>query len=209
MKNLLKAKRRQFNSKKGMTLVELIVAIMILLIVVSATVRGLTVSYRSAMMGAVKNDAQSVAQRNCDIIMSSIVSIAETGTFTPGTVDTLGDNLVNRYTHCDISPNFDFNIKKDSEMSFEFLGMNVAYEQDKYVEIEPINGNQAVVAAQQSNDKDDPLKKGKRLQYYTISRTNRTIGETYQVYKVTTYVYYTDNAFVTCEGEVCVLPEAS
>lgn len=212
MKNLLKAKRSKFNSKKGFSLVELILAVMILLIVISATVRGLSISYRSAMMGAVKNDAQSVAQRNCDIIMSSIVSIAENRKFTIGTSLTLGDNFINRHPYCEITDNFNNDIERDTDIKFEHNNVPVAYDQTQYLKLKPVTGDQAAVETQKENDKKTPEGKGKKYQYYTIERYDDKLlkdGTTkkYQLYKVTTYVYYTENAFVTCEGEVCVFPQ--
>lgn len=206
MKNLLKAKRRQFNSKKGFTLVELIVAIMILLIVISATVRGLSISYRSAMMGAVKNDAQSVAQRNCDIIMTSIATIAENETFTPGTAATLNGRFIDRTSYCEIDSGYNSLVLQDTEMMF----LNGGYDQDQYRELTPVNGTATEVETQKNYDKS--TYPGKKYQYYTISREDKalkTSGDTYQIYTVTTYVYYTEKAFVTCEGEVCVLPNTT
>ncbi|MEE0265242.1 MAG: type II secretion system protein [Acutalibacteraceae bacterium] len=213
MKNLLKAKRRKFNSKKGITLVELIVAIMILLIVISATVRGLSVSYRSAMMGAMRNDAQSLAQRNCDIIMSSIVSLAEKGTAftTAAEIDTLRGNFTDHGSYCEINSTFHSGIESDAKMEFQVLGGPlIAYDHGQYAELAPVNGVLAAVQAQKDIDK--VANPGKKYQYYTISRKTKTFStaagaNTYQIYTVTTYVYYTDKGFVTCEGEVCVLPK--
>lgn len=215
MKNLLKAKRRQFNSKKGITLVELIVAIMILLIVISATVRGLSVSYRSAMMGAMRNDAQSLAQRNCDIIMSSIVSIAEKGTAftTTADIDTLRGNFTDHGSYCDIGSSFNNNIETDTKMEFQVTGGPlIAYDHGQYATLVPVNG--LLTEVQTQKDIDKVANPGKKYQYYTISRKDKAFStaagaNTYQIYKVTTYVYYTDTGYVTCEGEVCVLPKTT
>jgi hypothetical protein len=178
-------------------------------------VRGLSVSYRSAMTGAMRNDAQSLAQRNCDIIMSSIVSLAEKGTgfATEEDKKTLGGNLddTGHLAYCDISSGFNDNIRKDTLMQFEDAGgAMIQYDVGQYAELAPVNGLQDRVRAQK--DVDKVANPGKKYQYYTISRTTKAFStlagaNTYQIYKVTTYVYYTDTGYVTCEGEVCVLPK--
>lgn len=202
MTNLLKKKAKKFNSKKGFTLIELIVAIMIMLIVVSASVRGITISYRSAMLGAAKNDAQSVAQRNCDIIMTTIVSNVEKQTFTAADIPTLGglfhDHNCNR-----------FSVSYEETLRDEDIALHLpagGYNSAKYAAIqsEP-DGVEKVKILQASNYASDSTK---NYQYYTIKKTRKTInGEDYLLFHITTYVFYTEKGFVTCEGEVSVLPK--
>ncbi len=207
MKNLLKAKRRKFNSKKGFTLVELIVAVMILLIVVSASVRGLTLSYRSASMGALKNDAQSVAQRDCDLIMSAIAAIAEYEEFddleSQKTLNGRFDNSAGVY--CAIEDEFHNTIKEDAKFNFTSAG----YDNNRYAELQKVsNTGSSVSGVQATNYSNDP---NKQYHYYTITRKDGELipgsSITSQVYKITTYVYYSEKGFVTCEGEVCILPK--
>lgn len=208
MKNLLKNKKLKFNSKKGFTLIELIVAVMILLVVISASVRGVSISYRSALLGAEKNDAQSLAQRNCDIIMSAIVTNVENRAFTneytlDGMVRFDGDGFVNNGSNTYLDWVCD-----DTDIILE---NNIGYDKDQYAEIKQVVGGVEEVKAKKSDDVLDAktsLQPIKKYQYFTLSRTEKKISDsTYQVYKITTYVYYSDNGFVTCEGEVSVMPE--
>lgn len=207
MNNLLKYKRLKFNSKKGFTLVELIVAVMILLIVISASVRGVSISYRSALLGAEKNDAQSLAQRNCDIIMSAIVSNVENKSFAD--LDTL-DGMV----YPDGSGFVDSPPKSYKTWVCNDIKMylpNGGYDTTQYAEVKQVIGGDDKVKQQKTADENIDKVTGvptRKYQYFTLSRTEKTIGTAkHQVYKVTTYVYYSNNAFVTCEGEVTVMPK--
>lgn len=198
MKNLLKNKQKKFNSKKGFTLLELIVAIMILMIVISASVQGLNISYRSAMLGAAKNDAQSLAERNCDIIMSAIVTNVEKKTFTTGTLDTLDGMFVSGSTEFSAATMVD--IVDDLGINLTTGGYNAA----QYATIQQVAGNATAVKNKRGTETNDNLK----YQYFTIERSDVTLnGKTYQKYRITTYVYYTTNSYITCEGEVSVLPQ--
>lgn len=208
MKNLLKKKAKKFNSKKGFTLVELIVGIMIMLVVVSASVRGVTISYRSAMLGAAKNDAQSIAQRNCDIIMTAIVTNVENKKYTSANIATLGDMFTDN--NCDY-----FTSVYQSKFDGYDMRMhlpNGGYDKDQYADAKNVRGGAEQVEFQQSADlaaalsSADPDDDNKKYQYYTVSMSTKKIGTNYKVFHVTTYVYYTDKGYVTCEGEVSVLP---
>lgn len=207
MKNLLKNKKLKFNSKKGFTLIELIVAVMILLVVISASVRGVSISYRSALLGAEKNDAQSLAQRNCDIIMSAIVTNVENKTFAneytlDGMVRFGGDGFANNGSNTYLDWVCD-----DTDIILE---NDIGYDKDQYAELKQVVGGVEDVKSQKADDVLDArtsLQPIKKYQYFTLSRKQKEIGgPTYQVYKITTYVYYSDNGFVTCEGEVSVMP---
>lgn len=206
MNNLLNNKKLKFNSKKGFTLIELIVAVMILLIVIGASVRGISISYRSAMLGAEKNDAQSVAQRNCDIIMSAIVTNVEKKTFSDfDTLDGMVTHTGNGFTNT--SPNtYASWISNDADMYLPDGG----YDKNQYLPLQQIlsNGDKRSDVENYKKNVDEILYPDKKYQYFTLSRTENKIGtSTYQVYKITTYVYYTNKAYVTCEGEVSVIPK--
>lgn len=210
MKNLLKKKAKKFNSKKGFTLVELIVGIMILLVVVSASVRGITISYRSAMLGAAKNDAQSIAQRNCDIIMTAIVTNVEKTAF----VDVSDFDGMFTSADCDY-----FDVVYQSKFGDYDMRMHLpdgGYDKDQYADAKNIRGSSVEVEFQQKQDlaaaisSPSPDDDGKKYQYYTVEMVNKKIGTTdFKVFYVTTYVYYTDKGYVTCQGEVSVLPKSS
>lgn len=200
MKNLLKSKLKKFNSKKGLTLIELIVAITIMMIVISASVHGINISYRSALLGAAKNDAQSLAQRNCDIIMSAIVTNAERGTFDSTNVNSLGGMVTS-----DTSFSASKNTQIVNDVKFK-LPNNSGYNYNQYDDIKWFDiATQTVDGARAAE-----LDSTKKYQYYTIERRIRKIkNKEHQVYHIVTYVYYTDTAYVTCEGEVTVMPLAT
>lgn len=200
MNNLLNNKKLKFNSKKGFTLIELIVAIMILLIVIGASVRGISISYRSAMLGAEKNDAQSIAQRNCDIIMSAIVTNVEKKTFRDDNIDTLDDMVT--LTGDGFTSTYANYISNDATMNLP----NGVYNSGQYHDLKQVVGDAGAVKTQKESDSSSYP--NKKYQYFTLSRTEKEIGSSkYQVYKITTYVYYTEKAYVTCEGEVSVMPK--
>ena len=63
--------KKHFKSKKGFSLLELICAIMIMAIAVSATATGLAISYESITKNSLMNKASAKAQMYCDIVMLS------------------------------------------------------------------------------------------------------------------------------------------
>lgn len=185
---------KKLNNKKGLTLVELIVAVMILMIAVGASVGGLSMSYRSTMLGAEKDDAQSVAQRNCDIIMSCISTNIDKG-------KTVGELFNDAYS----SPTFksSYKTKIESDTTIEAYSVRnpagsavKSYDPAQYSIIEQISSENSLVG-------DSSVKK----QYYIIDVSTRKLGsgtsaKEYSVYKITTYTYYSSDGYVSCEGEV-------
>lgn len=65
-------KSSYFKSKKGFSLLELLCAVVIMAIVVSATATGLAVSYKSIVIGSEQDKASAKAQEYCDIIMTYV-----------------------------------------------------------------------------------------------------------------------------------------
>ncbi|MEE1056762.1 MAG: prepilin-type N-terminal cleavage/methylation domain-containing protein [Acutalibacteraceae bacterium] len=197
MKKMLSKKKRRINSKKGLSLLELIVAIIILLVVISATVSGLNLSYRSVLIGAEKDDAQSLAQRNCDIIMAAISRNAEDGT--------LSTKIVGSGTATSFESGFFATLQSDIELNLywtDSLGVQTGYDPTLYADIEQYPSGGSPTAAP-----------NKKKQYVKIEQEERdltsadgTTTKTYDAYKITTYVYYgyEDNMYITCEGEVNV-----
>ncbi len=193
---------KKLNNKKGLTLVELIVAVMILMIAVGASVGGLSMSYRSTMLGAEKDDAQSVAQRNCDIIMSCIKTNVDKGVDSGKTVNQIINGM---FTNPDSSPTFKSSYKTKIEGDTTITAYSVrdpsgsaikSYDPAQYSTIEQISSESSLVG-------DSSVKK----QYYIIDVSTRkldsgTSTKEYSVYKITTYTYYSSNGYVSCEGEV-------
>lgn len=195
IKKMLSKKKGRINSKKGLSLLELIVAIIILLLVISATVSGLNLSYRSVLIGAEKDDAQSLAQRNCDIIMSSISKNAENGTLS-GKINGSG-------TATSFESSFFSTLQSDMELNLyttDLLGVKTGYDPSLYDDIE------------QCPSLGPTADTNKKKQYVKIEQEERALTSTdgtvttYDVYKITIYVYYgyEDNMYITCEGEVNV-----
>ncbi|MEE0858591.1 MAG: prepilin-type N-terminal cleavage/methylation domain-containing protein [Acutalibacteraceae bacterium] len=198
-------KKKGFNSKKGLTLIELIVAIMILMLVISASVSGLNLSYRSVLVGAQKDDSQSLAQRNCDILMSVISSYAETDDLDTIIVNTPGSSVAKfddaHFTY----------ILNDVDLMNCLSGAGGAgvggYDTTQFAELKQCE-SEAEVKTQAANDfsTGDSTKK----QYCVLSVNSRDLTETdgttqtYDVYKIKVYVYYNAKGFITCEGEVNV-----
>ncbi len=185
MNNQLTKCKTKFNSKKGLTLVELIVAIMILLIAIGASVGGLTLSYRSTMMGAEKDDAQSLAQRDCDIIMSCITTNIEDGkTVNDLFIDPEGNpKFKNSYPSLYLT-----NIQSD---------INIGHFVDSY------NTTQYSLITEIQNTSELSGSSLVKNQFFMVDVETREIGvKEYLVYRITTYVYYSDTACVSCEGEV-------
>ncbi len=69
-KNLIT--KKYFKSKKGFSLLELLCAVMIMAIAVSATAVGLNISNQSITKNSLMNKASAKAQMYCDIIMTYV-----------------------------------------------------------------------------------------------------------------------------------------
>jgi hypothetical protein len=176
-----------------------------MLIVVSASVKGIAISYRSAMLGAAKNDAQSIAQRNCDIIMTSITTNVENITYTAENINKFGEMFTD--SNCN-------KFKDDFRDSLNNIDLAInfpdgGYNEEQYAPVKQIVGGKSDVITQ--HRLDVTADNSKKYQYYTIQKLDKEtaiVGNTdYQSFYVTTYVYYTDNGYVTCSGEVNVLPQ--
>lgn len=199
MKKLLSSKlKRRINNKKGLSLLELIVAVTIIMLTVGASVMGLNLSYRSVQMGAKKDDAQSLAQRDCDIIMSIISKQAELPAAS-GTGTALSDCLTG----------------SGSTLAFDsaFFTNTVMADTDIHLYSTIYDPSQYDVLEQQTaySGFDPNIQK----RYVRIQNEDRTTQDavsgttkTYDVYKITVSVYYgtQQNMYVTCEGEVLVSP---
>ena len=181
MKKLLSSKlKRRINNKKGLSLLELIVAVTIIMLTVGASIMGLNLSYRSVQMGAKKDDAQSLAQRDCDIIMSIISKQAEQPSVT-GTGTALDDCLTG----------------SGSTLAFEssFFTGTVQADTDIHLYSTIYDPSQYDVLEQQTaySGFDPNIQK----RYVKIQNEARTT-------QVSVYYGTRQNMFVTCDGEVLV-----
>ena len=64
-----------FKSKKGMSLLELLCAVLIMAIAVSCTASALAISHTSIQKGSAQDKASAKAQEYCDIIMAYVENI--------------------------------------------------------------------------------------------------------------------------------------
>ena len=197
MKNLLSSKpKRRINNKKGLSLLELIIAVTIIMLTVGASIMGLNLSYRSVQMGAKKDDAQSLAQRDCDIIMSILSKKAEQPSVS-GTGTALEDCLTVAGSAVSFETSFFTNtVQADTDIHL----YSTIYDPSQY----------SVLEQQTATSGPDPhiqkryvsIQKDTRQTQDTVSGT----VQTYDVYKIQVSVYYgtKQGMFLTCEGEVNV-----
>lgn len=68
----MKAPKKRRLNKRGISLAELMCAVLIMSISVSATARALATSYRSITLGYCRDRASAISQEYCDVIMSYI-----------------------------------------------------------------------------------------------------------------------------------------
>lgn len=173
-----KLKRQLLHNKRGLSLVELIVAVMIIMITIAGSIHGLTISYRSVLMGAQKDDAQAVAQRDCDIIMSIISKQAESGNL---------DSVLNGDNFTDA---FFTTVQDDTQLETSTM----AYDRDQYDVLLQGEGTTGF-----STDK--------KSRFVHMEKKLRTIsGKQYDTYLVTVTTYYNTvrGAYITCSGEINV-----
>lgn len=191
----------KFNSKKGVSLVELIVAIMIIMIVVSASVSGLTISYRSVLVGAVKDDAHSVAKRDCDIVMNAIQTYASEGELSSVMDHYNKDGKV----YCDFGLSEKGILLDDLQIKIgdsSAEGGDTGYDSSQYTNLVPHTGSEDSL---DTIGKFEVNKNNKKYRSVIITKTEQIQGATtYDVYHVKTFVYYTETSKVTCEGDVIV-----
>lgn len=172
LKNIKKKMPPKFNNKKGVSLLELLVAVIILAIVVSATATGLAASYRSVQVGAEKDKDSSLTQKYCDIIMSSIQTKSETDLFNPA-------GSVGPLSLTDAQRGF---VENDTVSTIK-----------QYKSLTDIES----AAAAGTIKKDDfcyVIDKKDKVSSPTVT--------TYDVYTVHVYAYYTDTAYVEYSGKV-------
>ena len=193
MKKSILKKCRRLHSKKGFSLVELIVAIMILMITVGGCLSALNMSYRSVLMGAVKDDAQSLAQRDCDIIMSIISKQAENGTLDTHIVETSFINFDDAFFANAVVP--------DTSIS----AFSSSYDTAQYDDLKQHSGSVNSLT-DFSTDKKSRFVKITKEVTKMIDPTSPSTAIECSVYKISVIVYYNTEkgAYVTCDGEVTV-----
>lgn len=193
MKKLLKSK--YFKSKKGFSLMELLCAIVVLAIVVSATATGLAISYTSITNGSQKNKASSLCQEYCDILMTYVENITSSD---PDAGVNMNDAMYNEL----FTNSGDYLLKDQIHTSFSNEIRNSwesysgeTFSNDSLEQITP----------------DDVAGRDKEIYsvYYTIDNVGSydyvdASGATieYVNYEVTVYIDYTEKNTAHCSGIV-------
>ncbi|HHZ06281.1 MAG TPA: type II secretion system protein [Clostridiales bacterium] len=172
------------NSKKGFSLLELICAIIILALVISSTVAGLSISYRSILVGAEKDKASALAQKYCDIIMTYV---SETPSNEPGMG---GDSTKNKL----------FKASSTHELEGDIIDA---------IEVDTA-GADAITQAKPTDIYDTRTRTADKV-YFTIEKEgtkelNESPGSTtkiyYCTYKITVYIDYTNENTTYCTGSI-------
>lgn len=197
-------KSKYFKSKKGFSLMELLCAILILAIVVSATATGLAVSYTSITTGSVKNKASSLCQEYCDILMTYIEIKKSTDPCSGITLDGTNNELFlgstggssNEYM---LNGPVHGNFKDDIRDSWDAFSDASLADFDSYI-------------TQYKASKINTHVKKKNRVYYTVENVGKysyedksvspSVTVEYINYKVTVYIDYTDTNTMHCSGIV-------
>lgn len=102
------------NSKKGMTLLELILAIVIIVIVMMGTVSAFALSYNSILIGAEKDKMSAQAQTKSDIV-ASVMKYKEQTDFWDTDTDQLKSNYIDNLKQ-DIGTDYNSYVKNISDI---------------------------------------------------------------------------------------------
>ena len=177
-------KSSYFKSKKGFSLLELLCAVVIMAMVVSATATGLAVSFESIMMGSAKDKASAKAQEYCDIIMTYVeyTPCHDYSTPLPAGVDTSKNKLFD--TLPSSTPYYLFDAVVMNNLDSDISGI----QQLK---------NQAEVNTRTKADNEP---------YFIIEKNGYYLdasGVEYVSYQVTVYMDYGNGKYTTyCTGSV-------
>ena len=176
---------KKINNKKGFSLLELLCAVMIMAIAVSATATGLAISYQSITKNTMMNQASAKAQMYCDVIMTYVEKTPSNDPY----ASSLSSEQVNKNKLFAPSSDYIFkdeikdNIKTDvTNLDSSMTDAN----QYKKTDIDTRTFNNAEVA-------------------YVIdgvgSYTNSE-GVDMVSYEITVYINYGNNGTATCTGVV-------
>lgn len=182
--------KKYLKSKKGFSLFELICAIMIMAIAVSATATGLNISNQSITKNSLMDKASAKAQMYCDVIMTYV---EKTPSNDPNHVendgwDSLTDTKKNANklfkTSSDQTYTFTDDIQNNIDTDVKALDSNFSAKQCTSADIDnrPFNKNEVAYTIQKEGS-------------YTNSR-----GISMVSYKVTVYIDYGTNGTTSCTG---------
>ncbi len=183
-------KSSYFKSKKGFSLIELLCAVVIMAIVVSATATGLAVSYKSIMIGSVQDKASAKAQEYCDVIMT-YVQVTPSHDPTVGIYDAPENNMLFKLSEGDdCIVNFP-DPSNPTDTTPDILGQIRNATEPNMVQLADTS-----LVSSHKND-DEP--------YFVIKKNGEydNNGTTYVSYQITVYVDYGNGDYTTsCTGSV-------
>lgn len=210
MRKTLKIKKH-FNNKKGFSLLELLCAIMIMAIAVSATATGLAVSYQSITKNSLMNQASAKAQMFCDLVMTYVektpsndpsedwdcVNYTVQGNSLGTTVKYELNQSANKLfaSNPNPNPNYTFTDEIKNNIKFDVLKLDSTMTDVKQyssgtIGARPFNKAELAYVIE---------KEGSFLKDKTKSNTPDNIAVTY---KITVYVDYGTNGNTYCTGTV-------
>lgn len=210
MRKTLKIKKH-FNNKKGFSLLELLCAIMIMAIAVSATATGLAVSYQSITKNSLMNQASAKAQMFCDLVMTYVektpsndpsedwdcVNYTVQGNSLGTTVKYELNQSANKLfaSNPNPNPNYTFTDEIKNNIKIDVLNLDSTMTDVKQyssgtIGARPFNKAELAYVIE---------KEGSFLKDKTKSNTPDNIAVTY---KITVYVDYGTNGTTYCTGSV-------
>lgn len=178
--------KKHFKSKKGFSLLELVCAIMIMAIAVSATATGLAISYESITKNSLMNKASAKAQMYCDIVMTYV---EKTPSNNPTSV-------------------WDSSIDRSKNELFANRQPNDGLEFDARIQtsiLKDVNALDNSMSAQQYSTSTIGTREfNTSIMAYVVEVQGEYVnkGKKMVSYKITTYVDYGTNGTTTCEGIV-------
>lgn len=178
-------KSSYFKSKKGFSLIELLCAVVIMAIVVSATATGLAVSYKSIMIGSVQDKASAKAQEYCDVIMTYVQCTPAHDPSLPYTPSDPAKNLLFDQTAYDLT----------TGQSYYKVKPDVLTQIQNATDSSIIQLNSESEVASHSDDNEP---------YFVIKKNGEYDSSgTYVSYQITVYVDYGNGDYTTsCTGSI-------
>lgn len=183
-KNLIT--KKYFKSKKGFSLLELLCAVMIMAIAVSATAVGLNISNQSITKNSLMNKASAKAQMYCDIIMTYVEVTPSHDPSVPWTGDGWDLAYVNKNKLFVGSDDYKFvdDIKTQISNDIKSLDNTTIAEQCFDISNEAIDSTKVKYVIKKEGS-------------YTTSENIDMVS-----YKITVYVDYGTNGRTSCTGVV-------
>lgn len=177
---------KKINNKKGFSLLELLCAVMIMAIAVSATATGLAISYQSITKNTLMNKASAKAQMYCDVIMTYV---EKTPSDDPNESWTSRDTSENKLFA--MQPNTTYRLTNDvtNKIKTDVAALDASMTDAKQYDSSSIN-SRAFNASEVA---------------YVIDREGSyttNAGVEMASYKITVYVNYGTNGIVNCTGIV-------